>query len=315
MLTMLSRRAVSRLALGLVAGLSLTAPARAIDVFDLAPDRADLIRTAPNPAAIARIPPGYEFAEPGFFTFANTASGGPPLSGMSDAGLQAEARAAGIADIGFVWDPSAEALVAARPDLIIGSAFAAEGRQELLGRIAPTALLTGVDWRDYYRTLARLTGREDRLDALLAPLDARIAALRARMPATTVSVLRITPWDFQVYPQGPGAWAPFALMQEAGVRRTDYETAEDATMPLRPDWEELGRLEGDILLTIIGGTNDSATSGRWEEVTSNPLWQMLPAVRAGRVHPLSPATWMEFSGVRAANRVLDDLERLVIGAP
>lgn len=238
-----------------------------------------------------------------------------PLSGMSDAGLQAEARAAGIADLGFVWDPSAEALVAARPDLIIGSAFAAEGRQELLGRIAPTALLTAVDWRDYCRTLARLTGREDRLEAFLAPLGARIAALRARMPATTVSVLRITPWDFQVYPQGPGAWAPFDIMQEAGVRRTDYETAEDATMPLRPDWEELGRLDGDILLTIIGGTNDSATSRRWEEVTSNPLLQMLPAVRAGRVHPLSAATWMEFSGIRAANRVLDDVERLVIGAP
>lgn len=238
-----------------------------------------------------------------------------PLSGMSDATLLAEAQAAGIADLGFVWEPSVEALVAAQPDLIIGAAFAAEGKYDLLARIAPTALIRVADWRDYYRLVARITGREDRLAGLFAPLDARIADLRARMPGVTVSVLRITPWDFQVYPQGPGAWAPFALMAEAGVRRSAYETAEDATTPRRPDWEELGQLDGDILLTIIGGMNDSATSGRWEEVTGNPLWQMLPAVRAGRVHPLSPAVWMEFSGLRSAGLVLDDIERLVIGAP
>lgn len=41
---------------------------------------------------------------------------------------------------------------------------------------------------------------------------------------------------------------------------------------------------------------------------------MLPTVRAGRVHPLDPATGMEFPGVAPAHRVLDNVERLVIGA-
>ncbi len=74
-------------------------------------------------------------------------------------------------------------------------------------------------------------------------------------------------------------------------------------------------LDGDILLYIVGGVNNSATSGRHEEVLANPLWQMLPAVKAGRVHRLDPAIWMEFSGVGSAHRVLDDVERFVVAAP
>lgn len=233
-----------------------------------------------------------------------------PLSGMSDAALQARAEAAGVVDIGSVLQPSIEAVVAAAPDLILGSVML-ESLYPMLSQIAPTVLITDSDWRDYYRTLARVTGREAALDDLLAPLGARIAALRPRIPDSTVSILRITPWDFQVYPDAPGTWAPFALLRELGLRRAPYETRPDPAV-LRPDWEELAGLTGDRLLYIIGGMNDSASSGRWQEVSGNPLWQLLPAVRAGRVAPLDPAVWMEFSGIAAAHRVLDDVERLIL---
>ncbi len=233
-----------------------------------------------------------------------------PLSGMSDTALKARAEAAGVADIGSVLQPSIEAVVAAAPDLILGSVML-ESLHPMLSQIAPTVLVTDSDWRAYYRTLARVTGKTTELAALLDPLDARIAALRARAPGSTVSVLRITPWDFQVYPDAPGTWAPFALLRELGIRRSAYETADDPAVK-RPDWEEIAGLDGDLLLYIIGGMNDSASSGRLAEVTGNPLWQLLPAVRAGRVAPLDPAVWMEFSGIGAAHRVLDDVERLIL---
>ncbi len=233
-----------------------------------------------------------------------------PLTGMSDTALRARAEAAGVADIGSVLQPSIEAAVGARPDLILGSA-ALESLHPMLSQIAPTVLVTESDWRAYYRTLAAVTGTEDRLAELMAPLEARIDALRPRVPALPVSILRITPWDFQVYPDAPGAWAPFALLRELGVRRPAYETAADPAVK-RPDWEELAALDGELLLYIVGGMNDSATSGRLEEVMSNPLWQLLPAVRTGRVAPLDPAVWMEFSGIGSAHRVLDDMERLIL---
>lgn len=235
-----------------------------------------------------------------------------PLKGMSDARLQAEAQAKGVADIGFVLEPSIEAVVASQPDLIIGSAMA-ESQLPMLNKIAPTVLVTPQDWRRYYRAVARIAGREDQLDSLMAPLDARIAEMRDRVPETRVSIIRITPWDFQVYLDAADAWAPFALLHELGLRRSDYEMQTDPTGLKRPDWEELAGLDGDMLLYIIGGSNGSAEGGRWQEVSQNPLWQMLPAAQAGQVHPLDPGIWMEFSGIGSANRVLDDVERLVIG--
>ena len=100
------------------------------------------------------------------------------------------------------------------------------------------------------------------------------------------------------------------------LRRSPYEVTDDPGLSMkRPDWEELSQLDGDVLLYIVGGTNDSDKDGRHEEVLANPLWQMLPAVKSGNVHRISAATWMEFSGLASANRVLDDIERFVIAAP
>jgi len=238
-----------------------------------------------------------------------------PLSRMSDTALRDRARAAGVADIGSMLEPSLEALVAARPDLILGSALRGEDYLPVLEQIAPTALIDAMDWREYYRVVARLGDAGARLDAAFAALDARIAQVRARVPPVVVSVVRITSWDFQVYLDQPGTYAPFALLRELGVQRSAYETTPDPFGMRRPDWEDLAGLEGEILLYIIGGLNPSASDGRWEEVSANPLWQMLPAVQAGRVYPLDPAIWMEFSGITSAHRVIDDVERLLIGAP
>ncbi len=238
---------------------------------------------------------------------------GAPLFGMSDETLKAQALARNVEDLGAFTEPSVEKVIALGPDLIIGSALAGEGVLQLASQIAPTVLIGAQNWKDYYRIVARITGTERAAEEKLAAYEARASSLRDRVQAKTVSVVRITPWDFQVYLDGPNAYGPFAVLAEAGVRRSAYETTADQLELKRPDWEQMARLDGDILLYIIGGANDSATSGRHEEVTGNPLWQLLPAVRSGNVHRVDAATWMEFSGLASANRVLDDVERYVIG--
>nr|WP_172296284.1 ABC transporter substrate-binding protein [Pseudoruegeria sp. HB172150] len=242
---------------------------------------------------------------------------GAPLTDMGDEELLGKAEELGVVNLGFVTDPSMERLVALQPDLIIamtGDEGLASTYYPMLSQIAPTMLETEVDWRAYYRTLARLSGAEAEVDEMLADFDVRLEDVRRRVPDdVNVSILRITSWDFQVYRGGPDGYAPFALLDEAGVRRSDYETALAPIGMHRPDWEELAQLDGDVLLYIIGGTNTSDTDGRYEEVLNHPLWQMLPAVKAGRVHRIDHGTWMEFNGLRAAHRVLDDIETYVIG--
>lgn len=237
---------------------------------------------------------------------------GAPLTGMSDKALKAEAERRNVADLGSFLEPSPERIVALKPDLIIGSAMA-DGAYPMLSRLAPTVLISAEDWKAYLALVAQATGRSQEGADLLAGYHRRVAEMKPRIPAQTVSVLRITSWDFQVYLDGPGAYGPFAVLRDLGVRRTAYETTEGGETLKRPDWEALGALDGDILLYIVGGANNSDTSGRHEEVLSNPLWRMLPAAKAGRVHRVDAATWMEFSGLASAHRVLDDVERYVIG--
>ncbi|MBK4215965.1 iron-siderophore ABC transporter substrate-binding protein [Paracoccus caeni] len=235
-----------------------------------------------------------------------------PLTGMSDLDLKARAEAAGVADIGSLMEPSIEAVVAAQPDLILGSNMA-ESLYPMLSQIAPTALISQPEWRGYQRIIAQIGGREAEYEEQIAALDARIEEMKPRIPDTTVSIIRITPWDFQVYLDGPNAYAPFALLRDLGVKRSEYERFTGGEEMKRPDWEDLAGLDGDTLLYIVGGMNDSAESGRLDEVVGNPLWQMLPAAQADRVYPLDPGIWMEFSGIASAHRILDDVERLVIG--
>lgn len=259
-----------------------------------------------SPQRIVILDPGYSL---GMAIELDLPVVGAPLMGMSDHALRTEAEARGIGNLGSFMEPSLETIIALRPDLIIGSAALGEPARIMGSRIAPTVLIGSADWKDYYRTLAKIVGQEGRADALLAPFEARAASLRGKLTHHTLSAVRITPWDFQVYLDAPNAYAPFAVAAEAGVRRTAYETATEGPTVKRPDWEDLAQLDGDVLFYIVGGANNSDTSGRHEEVTGNPLWQMLPAVKAGRVYRVDAGTWMEFSGVAAANRVLDDLER------
>lgn len=241
---------------------------------------------------------------------------GAPLFAMSDETLKAEAEAQSVTDLGGLTEPSLETIIALEPDLILGSGFVGTGVQAMLSNVAPTVLITSENWKDFYRILASVTGRGDRAEELLAGYETRLDEVRAKVPDLTVSVIRITGWDFQVYLDAPNAYGPFLILREAGVVRPDYERSEgDGPRLKRPDLEDLSALTGDILVYIVGGANDSDTSGRHEEVLANPLWQMLPAVQAGNVHRVDAATWMEFSGVTSAHRVLDDIERYIVAVP
>lgn len=243
---------------------------------------------------------------------------GAPLTRMSDESLLQKAQRAGIEDLGFVTEPNLERLVALQPDLIVaftGDPGLAESVYPMLSALAPTLLDISGDWRGFYDVIGALSGQQDKVAGLFDTYNKRLDSIRARVPGTAVSILRITSWDFQVYTDSPQAYAPFEIAAEAGLIRSAYETAPDGPSLKRPDWEDLANLDGDILLYIVGGTNDSDVDGRHEEVIENPLWHLLPAVQQGNVHRIDPATWMEFSGLISAHRVLDDIERLIINTP
>ncbi|QRI66612.1 iron-siderophore ABC transporter substrate-binding protein (plasmid) [Shinella sp. PSBB067] len=241
---------------------------------------------------------------------------GAPLMTAQDTDLRMAAEKASVTDIGDARQPSLERIVALKPDLIIGDATLHAQVRGMFEKIAPTVLIDVRNWKDHLRVLADMTGRKDAAAELLDGYQARVAAIRARVPQFPVSVLRITPTGFHVYVSGPASYAPYAVLREAGVQRTAYETVTDDTAFKRPGWEEIGLLDGKILLYVVVSGYDQAPDDALEAATiKNPFWQMLPAVQAGKAHRVDRGTWMGFHGVASAHRVLDDVERYIVNAP
>ncbi|MEW9617802.1 iron-siderophore ABC transporter substrate-binding protein [Shinella sp. S4-D37] len=239
-----------------------------------------------------------------------------PYMAITEAEVLDVVKARKMVDLGNPREPSLERVAALEPDLIIGSAEAHSAIYEQAAKIAPTVFFKHMDWKKYLARLAEVTGRQDAASAALQAYNTRVAAIRERMEDEdlTVSAVRFAPDRFVVFVDGPDAYAPFAVLHEAGVKRTAYETVADGTIVKRPDWEELANLDGDVLLYVSASGFESGPDDALEkQVTENPLWQLLPAVQAGRAHRVDRGPWQSFHGIGSANRILDDVERYILG--
>lgn len=83
------------------------------------------------------------------------------------------------------WDsPSIEAIVQLKPDLIVGSALANQAQYSLLSQAAPTLLLAyGVEdeWQIQLRQLAKVLGRSEKAEQVIADHTQRVAATRKQL--------------------------------------------------------------------------------------------------------------------------------------
>ncbi|MEO9338390.1 iron-siderophore ABC transporter substrate-binding protein [Mesorhizobium sp. SB112] len=238
-----------------------------------------------------------------------------PYMAIQDAKVLDFIKQSKMVDLGNPKEPSLERIAALKPDLIIGSAEGHSPIYEQVSKIAPTVFFNHMDWKKYLQLLSVATGSEGVANEALAAYEKRVASIRERMKGkdVTVSTVRFAPGRFVVFVDGPAAYAPFAVLHEAGVKRTAYETVSDGTIVKRPDWEELANLDGDILLYVsASGFERGLDDALEKEVTENPLWQFLPAVQNGRAHRVDRAAWQSFHGIGSANRVLDDIERYIL---
>lgn len=218
--------------------------------------------------------------------------------------------------VGQMTSPNLEAILALKPDLIIGDAYSQAEIMEQLSDIAPTALVDTADWKDYLRTVASVAGADGAADKKLADYEATVARTAAELPeGATASFLRIVPGGFQVYVAGPSAYAPMAVLTELGIARPPFETATDDTVLKRPTMEGLLELQGDVMIYTIGGAHhDGDAKALEDEVTSHPIWQALPSVQAGRAHRVEPTHWMGFGGLDSAYEIIADV-REIYGLP
>ncbi|OZE82686.1 hypothetical protein CH305_09105 [Rhodococcus sp. 15-649-2-2] len=194
------------------------------------------------------------------------------------------------------YPPNFEEIAELGPDLILHTSASYSGAEEYdtLSAIAPVFSLPeefsdGSGWRNQLRLIADAFDRADIADRFISEYDARAAAVAERMSArwNGARFAYVGPMDAGVF------YIAQANMQTNQVLHEDLGLAfADAVPPdvesRRSDisYEEIGMLsDADIIVLRVnpveGGVEPNLAQSAG--LIQSPLWQALPAARAGNV--------------------------------
>lgn len=214
-------------------------------------------------------------------------------------------RTGGIQNVGIITQPNLERILALKPDLILSSKVRHGELYAQLSRIAPTVLTesVGATWRENLLLWGDALGRKAQAQTLLNRFRVRAKTVGQAHRGVSVSVVRFLPGQTRIMHR-----ASFigTILDEAGLGRPASQRVNDFAAVVSA--EAIPQMDASHLFYTTWGDPGTTTQG---ELTGSPLWKNLGAVRAGRAHGVSDDHWMTGTGILAAHRVLDDLEKFL----
>jgi iron complex transport system substrate-binding protein len=201
----------------------------------------------------------------------------------------------------YIGEPSAEAVAAQMPDLILISATGGDSALTLydqLSTIAPTLIINYDDksWQALLTQLGQITGHEKQAAARIAEFDKQLAALKEKMklPPQPVTALVYT-----AAAHSANIWTPESaqgqMLEQLGFT---LATCPAGCMPAR------ARANAMISCSWAGKTGRRTERPEpvpvcrrpkdADAIYANPLLAHLPAVEGKRVYPLGrkPSAWI-----------------------
>ncbi len=183
------------------------------------------------------------------------------------------AAAARVPDVGNLFPPDYERLVASRPDLALMVDGNLEVRRHLRDRGVPVFVYqprTLKAARSDIRRLGRLLGAGAAADRLVARISGRLEAIAARLPASRPRVF------YEVWPEpltttGPGTFLGDVIRLAGGVNLVQDRGVDWPQLSL----ERLVVGDPDVVVTAHRSTTD--------QPQTRAGWSSLRAVREGRV--------------------------------
>jgi len=203
-------------------------------------------------------------------------------------------------DVGTRQEPSLEAMIALRPDLIVSSWWRHGALAPALQRIAPTLLYDDLPeagaedqlsrMRAMLRDLGRRLGRESEASSALAALDRELAALRRRLEAAgraeaPVVLGQVVPGAhrFRLFTDNSIAVRTALRLGLENAWRGEPETFGFNTVGV----DALARLDGRARLLLVADPSDPS----FAQLANSALWEALPVVAEERLIILPPDTW------------------------
>ncbi|MDX8354820.1 iron-siderophore ABC transporter substrate-binding protein [Cognatiyoonia sp. IB215182] len=203
-----------------------------------------------------------------------------------------------------------ELVAALEPDLILANKQRHEDIYPQLSAIAPTVVserLRG-DWRRNFELYASALGRDEEGTAALSAFEDNVAALAEKLGDITdekVSVIRFLPTQIRIYQLD--SFSGF-ILGAVGFDRPDIQNVDE--FAIRTGKESIPDMDGDRIFHFTWDTGDGEGVAARDDAMSDPLWQSLSAVKAGRVHEVSDPIWNTAGGIIAANLMLEDIARI-----
>jgi iron complex transport system substrate-binding protein len=218
----------------------------------------------------------------------------------------------GVEVVGDESAVNVEKIAALKPDLIIGNKMRQEKQYDELNKIAPTVFAEDLrgDWKVNFELYSKALNKEEKGKEVLAAFDKRIEDFKAEAGdklKTEVSMVRFMPGKSRIYHQD--SFSGVILKQIGFARPGDQnkpDFSEEVTQERIPD------MDGDMLFYFTYETGDGKATETEKEWTNNPLWKNLGAVKEGNAHKVSDAIWNTAGGVKAANLMIDDLEKFFL---
>jgi ABC-type Fe3+-hydroxamate transport system substrate-binding protein len=214
----------------------------------------------------------------------------------------------GAKSLGSELQPNIEAIVALKPDLIIGAKTRHEKIYGQLSKIAPTLYADQLfEWKDNMDLAAKALNKETKASAFMKEWNKRVADFKSKIrnhADIEVSIVRFYDDNSaRIYNTG------FAgnILNELGLSRPKALKGSDKVFMDLASQEQIPLIDGDIIFDITSSNNggdEFKTQAEWQK---NPLWTNLKAVKNGKYYKVNDITWNMSGGATAAKMMLDDL--------
>jgi iron complex transport system substrate-binding protein len=209
--------------------------------------------------------------------------------------------------VGTLQAPNIEAIIALKPDLILGTKFRQQAFYDKLSKIAPTVFTekVGVTWKENFLLDAEALGKKDQATQLLSTYETRAEEVGTKLSKLEVSIVRFMPTEIRMY--GPESFSGI-VVGDAGIPRPEVQqlaNQEDKRFG-KLSQENIAQADADAIFYSAYG---EAAAKSQAEVTGGPLWKNLKAVKASHAYNVDDEIWMLGIGVTAAGKILDDLDK------
>jgi iron complex transport system substrate-binding protein len=227
---------------------------------------------------------------------------------------------ADIPDVGDGGQFSLEKILSLKPDLILAEEWQ-KNSYELLSQIAPTVMLDSVtmldDFKEKLRYFARILGKSDRAEEILALYHNRIQQLRQQLgkkiETKTISVIAIAGSADVFYISKPGFRIYDQIINDLGLvqqNQINFNKINTDLVELALSIEVLPEYDADILFILTDYLTAEYREANPESLSflKQPIWSTLKAVQNKQVYKVN---WTA-GGPIGANRIIDDLFKYLV---